>query len=87
MRFGIIGTGMIANFHAKAIAAIEGVSLTGICGSSLEKSQAFAQSYNCKAYDSVEALCNSDIDIVTIATPSGLHLDHCIVAFLFVVLM
>ena len=77
MRFGIIGTGMIAQFHAKAIQALDDCTLVGVCGSNQLKAQAFGENYGCEGYGSIEDLCSSDVDIVTIATPSGMHLKHC----------
>ena len=37
MKFGIIGAGMIANFHAKALEAMEGGELHSVYGRSPEK--------------------------------------------------
>ena len=36
-RFGIVGAGMIAGFHAQAIHAIPNAELTGIYSRSIEK--------------------------------------------------
>jgi UDP-N-acetyl-2-amino-2-deoxyglucuronate dehydrogenase len=81
MNFGIIGTGMIGGFHAKAIAAMTGGELIGAADRVLERTQAFAKQYNTKAYDSVEAmLADPEIDIVTIGTPSGAHFDPAMAA-------
>lgn len=81
MKFGIIGTGMIGGFHAKAIAAMTGGTLIGAADRVLKRTQAFAEQYNTKAYDSVEAmLADPAIDIVTIGTPSGAHFDPAMAA-------
>lgn len=81
MKFGIIGTGMIAGFHAKAIQAMDGGELHGVCGSSEEKAVKFAADYGVKAYASLEDLLSDpEITIVTIATPSGAHFDPAIAA-------
>ncbi len=74
--FGIIGTGMIARFHAAAIKEIRGAKLVGCFNSTTEKAKTFAQNHQCIAYDSLDAmLANPDINIVTICTPSGAHLE------------
>ncbi len=40
-----------------------------------------AAKHDCKSYGSYQELCqDKEIDIVTIATPSGLHMEHSIVA-------
>ena len=73
--FGIIGGGMIANFHAQAIQAMHGGQLGGIYARKAEKAKTLAAKYNCKAYTKIEdLLSDKTIDIVTIATPSGAHL-------------
>ena len=81
LKFGIIGGGMIANFHAQAIQAMEGGQLEGIYARNPERAKSLSQLYHCKAYsDLAEMLANSSIDIVTIATPSGAHLTPSIAA-------
>ena len=79
--FGIIGGGMIANFHAQAIQAMKDGQLGAIYARNPEKAQALGQKYHCKAYDNLEdLLADSTIDIVTIATPSGAHLAPTLAA-------
>lgn len=80
--FGIIGTGVIAHFHAKAIAAIEKAQLTGVYNINQTKADQFAATHNCRSYDNLEEmLSNSEIDIVCICTPSGAHLEPALSAF------
>ena len=79
--FGIIGTGMIADFHAKAIQSIENAKLTGFCGTNPVKSKALAEKYSCRLFESTNKLLqDDDIDIVIIATPSGAHMEPAIEA-------
>ncbi|HKI88760.1 MAG TPA: Gfo/Idh/MocA family oxidoreductase [Draconibacterium sp.] len=79
--FGIIGAGLIADFHGKAIQSLENARLTGICGTNQEKAQKLAKKYNCKKYnDFSEMLRANEIDVVTIATPSGAHMEPAIEA-------
>lgn len=79
--FGIIGGGMIANFHAQAIQAMRGGQLGGIYARKAEKAKALAAKYHCKAYAELkDLLSDSSIDIVTIATPSGAHLEPTLAA-------
>jgi UDP-N-acetyl-2-amino-2-deoxyglucuronate dehydrogenase len=79
--FGIIGAGMIADFHAKAIKSLENATLIGICGSNLAKARDLADKYHCKVFLNYDEmlLCN-EIEIVTIATPSGAHMEPAIEA-------
>lgn len=79
--FGIIGAGLIADFHAKAIQSLKNTRLIGICGSNPEKARILAGKYNCKIFSSYEEMLRSDeIEIVTIATPSGTHMEQAIEA-------
>ncbi len=47
--FGIIGTGMISHFHAKAIAEIEGAQVVACFDTVEERANGFATEYGCKA--------------------------------------
>ncbi len=79
--FGIIGGGMIANFHAQAIQAMEEGQLGAIYARNPQKAAALAQKFNCKGYHQLaDLLADKSIDIVTIATPSGAHLEPTIAA-------
>jgi UDP-N-acetyl-2-amino-2-deoxyglucuronate dehydrogenase len=79
--FGIIGLGMIADVHAKAIDAVEGCRLVAGFDALADKAEKFGKEYGCRGYDSLEAfLADEDLDIVTIATPSGLHLEGAVAA-------
>lgn len=79
--FGIVGAGLIGAFHAKAVSEIPDAQLTGVCDTDYARAKELASKYNCSAYDDVEKMCQvSDIDIITIATPSGLHLEPALVA-------
>ena len=79
--FGIVGTGMIAHFHAKAIQAMAGGRVVACFNQNVEKAKAFAAEYRCKAYATLdELLADSGVGIVTICTPSGAHRDPAIAA-------
>jgi predicted dehydrogenase len=79
--FGIIGAGMISRFHAKALAEIRGAKLVACADTAPGRADAFAAEFGCRGYDSVEAMLADDgIDAVTIATPSGAHMDPAVAA-------
>lgn len=79
--FGIIGCGMIAGFHSKAIGDIEGAEVVACFDTFPASADRFAAENNCKAYhDLDEMLADDAVDIVTICTPSGAHLDPAIAA-------
>ncbi|MDA1232308.1 MAG: Gfo/Idh/MocA family oxidoreductase, partial [Planctomycetota bacterium] len=79
--FGIVGTGMIAHFHATAIQAMAGGRVGACFNQNVEKAKAFAAEYGCKAYSTLdELLSDTKVSIVTICTPSGAHRDPAIAA-------
>lgn len=81
MKFGIIGTGMIANFHAKAINAMEDATLHSVYNHHSRKAGKFAAANRCNSLATLEAfLADPELDIVTIATPSGTHMDLTLAA-------
>lgn len=79
--FGIIGCGMIARFHARAIADLPGAKLVGCYSSTPASADKFAAEFSCQAHHSLEQmLADPAINIVTICTPSGAHLEPCLAA-------
>ncbi len=79
--FGIIGTGMISEFHAKAINDLPNAKLIAVFSRSEERAQKFAAEHNIKGYSQLENfLSDPDIDVVTICTPSGAHMEPAIEA-------
>lgn len=78
---GIVGCGMIANFHARAIADAKGAHLVGACSRSKEEYEPFAAQHNCKGFGSLEEMLADDsVQAVSICTPSGLHMDPAVAA-------
>ncbi len=73
---GIIGTGVIADFHARAVTQSEGGILTGCYDTVQSKAQEFAKKYGCRFYSSLkEMLTDPAMAAVSICTPSGAHLE------------
>jgi UDP-N-acetyl-2-amino-2-deoxyglucuronate dehydrogenase len=76
MRAAIIGIGAIATMHARALADIPGVELVAATCRTEEKGRSFAAEFGCDWYeDSAKMLRRAKPDFVTIATPSGAHLE------------
>jgi predicted dehydrogenase len=79
--FGIIGLGMIADFHTQAIAGMEGCFFAAGFDALPGRAESFCTGHGGKPYASLDAfLADPDVKIVTIATPSGLHLDSAVAA-------
>lgn len=78
-RIGIIGWGMIAEIHAKAIQAMDTATLWGVYCRDAQKAKAISKAYSCKVFTDLDEFLNSeDLDMVTITTPSGAHLEPII---------
>lgn len=76
IRFGITGPGMIAEFHAQAIAAILNAELVAVHGRDAAKVASFAKRHGGTAYTDYDSfLAHSPLDVVTVCTPSGHHLE------------
>ena len=75
LRIGIVGCGMIANFHAHAIANTPGAVLAGACSRSRSSAEKFCAGQGITMFESYAAMLESpQIDAVSLCTPSG---DHC----------
>ena len=78
--FGIVGTGMIANYHALAIQEAGrtlNVRLRGVLSRGEESGRAFAEKHgipSCTANPD-EFFADGGMQVVCIATPSGAHLE------------
>lgn len=72
IRFGLIGCGRVARFHADALTQLPGVELKAVCDMDPERVQTFASHYGIDPYTDYRALVRRpDIGVVCIATPSG----------------
>lgn len=77
IRIGLVGTGTVSGFHAKAIKDAEGVVLAGACSNSKNKAEEFCKTNNAKYYASYEQMLNSnEIDAVAICTPNMYHAEQ-----------
>ncbi len=78
---GIIGCGMIAGFHAKAIADAKGARLVGCADRQPERAADFAAKTGCRYYATIEEmLADPEIEAVSICTPSGAHMEPAVQA-------
>lgn len=80
--FGIIGSGMIADYHARAITDAAGARLAGVAGRNAAAVQALAERHGAPFHttDVAALLARPDIAVVCIATPSGAHLEPALAA-------
>ncbi len=79
--FGIIGCGMIAHFHARAIQDLRGAKLVACYDTTAAAADRLAQAHGCRAYHDLSAmLADPRVDVVTVGTPSGAHLEPALAA-------
>lgn len=81
IRFGILGLGNVAAMHAEALRSVDGGALFACCSRDAQKAAAFAGKYGCRAYSKLaDFLADPELDVVTICTPSGAHLEPALAA-------
>lgn len=79
--FGIIGLGAIAGVHLKAIADVPEAAFVAGYDVAPGRAEEFCKVHGGRAYGDLSAfLSDPDIDVVSIATPSGLHMESAIAA-------
>ena len=81
IKFAIYGCGVIAGFHAAAIAEIEGAELYACADFYPPAADKFAEKNGIIAHPDFDALlADANVDVVTICTPSGTHAELAIKA-------
>ncbi len=81
VRVGLVGAGNISETHARAAAAIPGVSVVAVWSRTREHAARLAAQHSAAAYTELdEFLDHRPMDLVAIGSPSGLHAEHGIAA-------
>jgi predicted dehydrogenase len=81
-KIAIVGSGYMAQEHAKAFASLPKVEIVGVCGRSRERAEALAASYGMRVYDSVAALyAGTQADAVVVAVNELSAREICLAAF------
>jgi UDP-N-acetyl-2-amino-2-deoxyglucuronate dehydrogenase len=76
-RIGIVGCGRISQFHIDAIEKVDGLTLTAVCDVEEGRARAAGEKAGVPWFASLDAMLKgSELDIVAVCTPSGLHPDH-----------
>jgi UDP-N-acetyl-2-amino-2-deoxyglucuronate dehydrogenase len=81
--FAIVGCGMIARFHARALKEVPGARLLALVSRNPANAERLAKSLDlaCDVYtDLKHALARGDINAVIVTTPSGAHLEPAVAA-------
>jgi UDP-N-acetyl-2-amino-2-deoxyglucuronate dehydrogenase len=81
INFAIVGCGVIGPMHALAISELPAARVAAVCDIDAAKARALAERCGAEAYtDYAAMLLRRDVDVVVVATPSGLHADMGIAA-------
>lgn len=76
----IVGTGLIAKFHAQAVNASSRLTLKGFVGRTREKALSLSSEFGGEAFDSLDsALSAPGVGMAVVATASGAH-DEAVLA-------
>lgn len=79
--FGIVGCGVISEFQAKAIQAMKGGHLACVFSRSTKNASRVGKEFGVPWYtDYKKFLAHEGLDIVSVCTPSGAHVEPCVKA-------
>jgi len=80
--FAIVGCGMIARFHARALAEVPGARLIALVSRGPNAAKMKQElGLECDTYaDLAPALARKDVDVVIVTTPSGAHQEPAVAA-------
>jgi predicted dehydrogenase len=79
----IVGCGLIARFHIRALAEVPGARVVALVDTRLESAQKLAGDVGlkCDIYpEPAPMLARRDVDMVIVATPSGAHMEPAVAA-------
>lgn len=80
--FGIVGLGVIAEFHAQAIGQLTGAKLVGVASRDATKASAFAAKHGATFHttDAAALAARDDLDVICICTSTTAHLAPALAA-------
>jgi UDP-N-acetyl-2-amino-2-deoxyglucuronate dehydrogenase len=77
----LAGIGAVAETHARAIVDIEGATLVAGSCRTESKGREFAAEFDCEYYADTETMLDTEaVDVLSITTPSGAHLEPALAA-------
>ena len=80
-RVALLGCGRISRNHVEAIERVEGLELTAVCDTVPGRAEEVGQRLGVPAFKSYERmLADAPCEVVVVATPSGLHPQHGVMA-------
>jgi len=78
----VVGSGYMAQEHAKAFASLPDVKISGICGRTRARAEVLAATYGASVYDSIDEMYrDTQADVVVVAVNELSMQDVCIECF------
>lgn len=80
IRFALVGSGYIAEFHARGILSQKNAEIVAVCSIDEEQGRAFAKKYEIGEFtgEALSLVSREDIDAVILSTPNKFHAPHAI---------
>jgi predicted dehydrogenase len=75
---GVVGVGVMGSNHARVIAELPGLVLTGIVDTDSDQARVVSGTLGCTAFSDLDGLLDHGVDAVTIAAPTHCHHDLAI---------
>ena len=78
---GVVGAGTIGQVHAQVITQLPNAAFAGCCDGGSGRAKAVCEQFGGRVYPDYHAMmADAAIEVVTIATPSGLHMEPTLAA-------
>ena len=75
LRVGVVGAGVMGSNHARVLAGLPGISLTGIVDPLAAHRTRAEELVGCNTFERLDQLLDAGVDAVTVAAPTHLHHD------------
>jgi predicted dehydrogenase len=78
IRWGILGTGVVARRFCTSLKLVDNARIAAVASIPAAEAHAFAAQFGAdRAHETAESLvCDPDVDVVYVATPTALHVNH-----------
>jgi predicted dehydrogenase len=77
-KVAVVGCGRISGHHCRSIASVKGMEIIAVCDLIEEKAKGYGEEFNIPYFTNYHEMFKTipEIDIVVVATPSGMHFEH-----------
>jgi UDP-N-acetyl-2-amino-2-deoxyglucuronate dehydrogenase len=78
LNVAVIGCGRISGHHCRSITSVGSMRMAAVCDLVPEKAEAYSREFGIQPYTDYRRMLTEhpEIDIVAVATPSGMHFEH-----------